>query len=402
MQRHDLLRSETEVDLARQIRSIAGQVRELAAQLDAMRDLGARMGQARELYALLFSAGVHQVEASPRAGGYGLGFGPRLVLFEELARADAGSAMALLSTANGAARAEAAANAMIRQRILGPCLSDTTGRFLLSVPGTEPDRGSDAMNFVYDRSLSTRARAVSGGYEVTGEKWMLNNCGTAAAYLVAVQLEGQQGFAGRAYAFIEAGSDGVSTAPVEKRGLRTAFQGRLQLNRVRVPKPLLLKGPRLSKAALREQTSVAVASHVLELGALSCGVAQAALDVTRAHVETRVQGGKRLIEHQAVALRLAEVAQALGAARALTREGAQLADAQALGLAAAARARAAAVEASRLACARGLDLVGSPGVLESHPLSKLSRDADTLSVPVASSDLLRLLGALNEHEPFTD
>jgi alkylation response protein AidB-like acyl-CoA dehydrogenase len=392
MESHDLLRSETEVDLARQIRHHGPKIRALAAELDAMSDLKARRDAVKKLYALCFDAGLHQVEASTKAGGYALGFGPRLVLFEELSRADAGVAMVMLATSNVVARAEHTANAQVRKRIIEPCMKDTSGAWLLSTPATEPQRGSDAMNFVHDASLEAQARPVSGGYEITGTKWMMTNCGTAAAYQVAVQLGPSRGFAGRAYAFVEASSEGVSAEPVEKRGLRTAFHGTLRLQKVRVPKALVLIGPKLKPEVVREQNSTAIAAHVLEIGTLSVGVAQAALDVVTEHSRKREQSGRKLIEHQAVALRLAEISQAVAAARALMRDGAMLADAGQLDLAAAARARAAAIEASRLAYTRGLDLIGSPGVLESHPLGKLSRDAETLAVPIASPDLLRILG----------
>src|SRR5207302_5448572 len=114
-----------------QIRALAPEVRNLAAALDAERDLTARRAAARRLYAVLFAAGLHQVEATPKVKGYGLGAAARLVLFEELARADAGVAMALLSTSNAVARAEAIGGKALRQRIVTPCIADTSGAWLL-------------------------------------------------------------------------------------------------------------------------------------------------------------------------------------------------------------------------------------------------------------------------------
>ncbi len=62
--------------------------------------------------------------------------------------------------------------------------------------------------------------------------------------------------------------------------------------------------------------------------AKNLGVGMAAFERTAEYVQTYVQGGKILIKHQAVALRLAAMATKLSAVRALLREAAREVDAR--------------------------------------------------------------------------
>jgi alkylation response protein AidB-like acyl-CoA dehydrogenase len=89
-----------------------------------------------------------------------------------------------------------------------------------------------------------------------------------------------------------------------------------------VPKDhLLVQNDALGKAAVYFRPGKIIQA------AKNLGVGMAAYERTAEYVQTYVQGGRILIKHQAVALRLADMATRLSAVRALVREAARAVDA---------------------------------------------------------------------------
>ena len=102
---------------------------------------------------------------------------------------------------------------------------------------TEPNHGSDP------GSMATRARAVPGGYELTGSKMWISNSPIADVFVVWAKCQGGD-FDGRIKGFIlEKGMKGLSAPKIAgKVGLRTSITGEIVMDQVPVPESQLLPG----------------------------------------------------------------------------------------------------------------------------------------------------------------
>lgn len=158
---------------------------------------------------------------------------------------------------------------------------------------TEPDHGSDPGGMV------TRARQVSGGYQVSGAKMWITNSPIADVFVVWARTDD-----GKIRGFIlERGMPGLSTPKIEgKLALRTSVTGEIVMDSVFVSEEQLLpdveglKGPFgcLNKAR-----------YGIAWGAL--GAAEACWHAAREYTLGRTQFGRPLAANQLVQLKLADM-----------------------------------------------------------------------------------------------
>ena len=112
-----------------------------------------------------------------------------------------------------------------------------TGEYIGCFGLTEPNHGSDP------GSMETRARAVPGGYELTGSKMWISNSPFADVFVVWAKCQGGD-FDGRIKGFIlEKGMKGLSAPKIKgKVGLRASITGEIVMDRVAVDESALLPG----------------------------------------------------------------------------------------------------------------------------------------------------------------
>jgi alkylation response protein AidB-like acyl-CoA dehydrogenase len=113
-----------------------------------------------------------------------------------------------------------------------------------------------------------------------------------------------------------------------------------------------------------------------EAAATVLGVGRAAYEYALKYATQRVQGGKPIVKHQAVAMMLAQIAMKLDAVRTQIWRTAWLADrrqpeARTLGLLAKVNASESAFEACKLAS----EILGGAAIMHDHPVEKFLRDA---------------------------
>lgn len=158
---------------------------------------------------------------------------------------------------------------------------------------TEPDHGSDPSSMV------TRAKRVSGGYELTGAKMWISNAPVADVFVVWAKLEneGVRGF------ILEKDTEGLSAPKIKgKLSLRASITGEIVMDKAFVPESALmpniagLKGPMscLSSARLG-----------IAWGAL--GAAEHCWHTARQYTLDRKQFGKPLAANQLIQKKLADM-----------------------------------------------------------------------------------------------
>jgi alkylation response protein AidB-like acyl-CoA dehydrogenase len=203
-----------------------------------------------------------------------------------------------------------------KRKFLPRCAAGAISAFLL----TEPDVGSDPAR------LASTATPVDDGqaYELSGVKLWTTNGVVAELLVIMARVPRSEGHRGGISAFVvEADSPGIT---VERRnkfmGLRGIENGVTRLHRVRVPKENLIGS---------EGDGLKIALTTLNAGRLSIpasatGSSKWALKIAREWSGERVQWGKPLAEHEAVASKISFVAATNYALDAVLELSAQMAD----------------------------------------------------------------------------
>ena len=127
------------------------------------------------------------------------------------------------------------------------------------------------------------------------------------------------------------------------------------------------------------------------IGAQCVGMARAAYEYALAYAADRVSFGKSLLEHQAVAFRLADMATQLEAARLMVHNAARLRDAGEPCLKQASMAKLFASEAAEKICSNAIQVLGGYGYLRDFPVERIARDVRVAQIYEGTSDVQRMV-----------
>ncbi len=168
-----------------------------------------------------------------------------------------------------------------------------SGHFIGCFGLTEPDHGSDP------GSMVTRARAVPGGYEMTGSKMWISNSPFADVFVVWAKDD-----AGAIRGFIlDKGMKGLSAPKIKgKVGLRASTTGEIVMDKVFVPEENAFPDIRGLKGPF---TCLDSARYGIAWGAL--GAAEDCWQRARQYVLDRKQFGKPLAANQLIQKKLADM-----------------------------------------------------------------------------------------------
>jgi acyl-CoA dehydrogenase len=253
---------------------------------------------------------------------------------------------------------------------------------LTALATTEPDSGSDAA------SIHTTARRTDGGYVLSGQKTWISNGGLAEYYVVFATVEPGSGHRGITAFVLERDDPGLSCgAPMRKMGQRAIRNTELFLEDVEIPANRRLGA---EGEGFRGLMGTFDRSRVT-LAASATGLARAALEFARDYAKQRVQFGRPIAEHQAVAFRLADMALRVDASRLLTWRAAELVDAGAGVTTEAAMAKLHASETAMFCTWAAVQTLGGWGYSREYPVEKWMRDAKLEEIEEGTSDIQRLV-----------
>ena len=255
---------------------------------------------------------------------------------------------------------------------------ETLGGFGL----TEPSSGSDVA------SLRTRARRDGDEWVLDGEKAWITNAGHARWYVVFART-GEDGAHGISAFVVPGDAPGFSVGASEhKLGLRASQTAAIFFNDCRIP-----GGNLLGKEGQGFKIAMATLDHSrIGIAAQAVGIHQRALELSVGYARERRQFGKPLAEHQAIQMKIAQMATELEAARALTRAAAALADGGSKDAARfASQAKLYASEAANRACWESLQIHGGNGFSDEYEISKLYRDVRVTAIYEGTSEMQRLV-----------
>jgi len=251
---------------------------------------------------------------------------------------------------------------------------------------TEPDSGSDSASIV------TRATKVDGGYSISGQKAWISNAGLADQYVVFAKTDPTQRAKGVSAFLIKKGAAGLTFGePMKKMGQRAIVCREVFLDNVFVPDEDRLGEEGAGFYGLMETFDI---SRVV-LAAAATGAARAAYEYALDYARTRTQFGKPIIEHQAVAFRLADMATRIQSAWLMTLHAARQLDAgeNVTGLAAMAKLQAS--ETAMFCTWAAVQTLGGWGYSREFPVEQWMRDVKLEEIEEGTSDIMRLVISRN-------
>jgi len=248
---------------------------------------------------------------------------------------------------------------------------------------TEPDAGTDLQGI--------RMRAVKAGdhYVVNGTKtWMSNGIeGNCFAVLVKTNADAKPARAGMSMFIMEKGPGFTVSRKLEKLGYKGIDSGELVFNDFHVPANNLIAD---------EGDGFYAAVGGLELGRINVaargvGIAKAALDASVQYSQMRKTFGKPICEHQAIQLKLGEMATRYEAARLLVENAAQAYDAGRRCDMEAGMAKYFASEAGLENATEAMRIHGAYGYSKEYPIERLYRDAPLLCIGEGTNEMQRII-----------
>lgn len=309
------------------------------------------------------------------------------VLAEEIARGDSGLADKLVQNWKVSVLLRNLAPRPLQEKWFSRLTGEAS--FLLAHCLTEPRGASDRWlpYNVPEAAMHTRAVLEGEHWVINGRKQFISNGYDAGLFVVyANTAPGVGMLQGTSSFLVPRDAEGLSVARCnETIGCRFMNNGELVFENLRVPRDhLLAEGDALGKAGVYFRPGKIIQA------AKNLGVGMAAFERTAQYVQSYVQGGRILIKHQAVALRLADMATRLTAVRALVREAARAvdegsADADAL----CNMAKVFASEEIMKVAQHAMELHGGNGAMLDFGIEKLFRDASIFLHMDATADISR-------------
>jgi acyl-CoA dehydrogenase len=321
------------------------------------------------------------------------------IVNEELAWGDAGITLALLGSVLGLAGI--AANGTAEQLMeWGPqCFGTPEKINLAAFAVSEPDAGSDVSAMrttaVYDEAKDE--------WIINGTKTWITNGGIADLHVVVASVDPALGTRGQASFIVPPGIKGIRQGQkFKKMGIRASHTAEVVLEDCRVPGRCLLGGKekleeRLARAREGKKSQSQAAMRTFEasrpsVGAQAVGIARAAYEYALEYAKERSTFGKKIIEHQGIAFKLADMKTRIDASRLLVwRAGWMGANGKAFESGEGSMSKLYAGETAVWVTEQAIQIMGGYGYIREHPVERWHRDSKIYTIFEGTSEIQRLI-----------
>ena len=313
-------------------------------------------------------------------GGSDVGHVGCAVALEEIAAGD-GAVSTIVSVHNSVGQTPIVDYGTAEQKelFLGPL---ATGAKIGAFALTEPHAGSNAAD------VKTRAVKEGNHFVLNGSKQFITSGQNGDVVIVFAVTNPDQGKRGISAFIVPTNTPGYTVTRIEKKlGLRCSDTAQITFDNMRLTPDLLLG---------KEGDGYKIALSNLEGGrigiaAQSVGMARAAFEVACDYAKDRTSFGDKIINHQAVGFRLADMATEIEAARLLYLNAAQMRDAGQPCLKQASMAKLFASEMAERVCSAAIQTLGGYGYVEDFPLERIYRDVRVCQIYEGTSDIQRMV-----------
>jgi len=247
---------------------------------------------------------------------------------------------------------------------------------------TEAEAGSDI------GGIRTQATRKGDRYILNGTKAFITNAGVAGFYIVFATTDPQKRQIGLNAFIVDGDTPGLTLGAVDdKMGLRASQVGELIFNNAEVPMENLLGA---------ENTGFLIAMQTLDMsrpcmGAGAVGAAREAYEIALAYARDRNVYGRPIIENQAIAFMLADMAIEIDAARLLTWRACWLVDQGMDSTKASSMSKVFATEMAERVCSRAIQILGGAGYTRKWPLEKFYRDVRASQIYEGTNQIQRII-----------
>src|SRR6188768_3068815 len=333
----------------------------------------------------LAELGFMGMMVKPEYGGSGMDTISYVLAMEEVSKVDA-SVSVCMSVNNSLVcfGLQEYANEEQKQKYLVPLAQGKKdgelyiGAFLLS----EPEAGSDAT------SQQTTAEDKGDYYLLNGTKNWITNGNTASTYLVIAQTDVSKGSRGINALIVEKSWPGVEVGAKEnKLGIRGSDTHSILFNDVKVPKE-----NRIGEDGFGFTFAMkTLAGGRIGIASQALGIAGGAYERSLKYSKERKAFGTEIMNHQAIAFKLADMATAIEAARLLVMKAAWTKDEHKDYTLPASIAKLYASEIAQWAATEAVQIHGGYGFVKEYHVERMMRDAKITQIYEGTSEVQRIV-----------
>jgi butyryl-CoA dehydrogenase len=315
-------------------------------------------------------------------GGAGVDALSAAIATEELGWGCGSTALAIAAH-NGLGTAPVAlfGSEKLKQTFLPAVASGNAGLAALAL--TEPGAGSDLKG-----GVSTRAEKDGHDWVINGAKMWCTNASLADFIVTLVRTDPAGGSHSLSLILVPTKTEGLTIGPAEKKmGLKGSYTHSVTYNQVRVPYEYVLGTP---GEGLYQTLSILDGGRI-GIGALSIGLAQAALEEALRYAQERHTFGQPIADHQAIQWMLADAATEIHAARLMIYHAAWLKSENRPYTKEASMAKLFATEMAERVTRNAIQIHGGYGYSAEFPVERLYRDARLMTIGEGTSEIQRLV-----------
>jgi acyl-CoA dehydrogenase len=322
-----------------------------------------------------------------------------MLTLEELAWGDAGICMAIMATTLGVAAIMANGTPAQQMEWIPQCFGTPDDIKIAAFGVSEPDAGSDVS------SLRTRAiyDEATDEWVINGTKTWISNGGIANVHVIVASVEPDLGSRGQASFIIPDGTKGIRMGQkFQKMGIRASHTAEVVMEDCRIPGACLLGGKekldeKLARAKEGKSSSSQAAMATFEasrpaVGAQALGIARAAYEYSLHYAKERTQFGRKIIENQAIAFKLADMKTQIDASRLLVWRAAWMAAQRKPFLnGEGSMSKLYAGETAVRVTEEAIQIMGGYGYIREHPVERWHRDSKIYTIFEGTSEIQRLI-----------
>ncbi|PZC42710.1 MAG: hypothetical protein DK303_000858 [Chloroflexi bacterium] len=346
-----------------------------------------------ELIPIMRELGLFGINIPTEYGGMGLDFTTFAMIFEELSKGWM-SVSGIIGTHHILSYVISVYGTEEQKRRILPKMA--TGEIRGGLALTESEAGSDAQN------ISTTAVKDGEEYVINGRKMFISNGdnGNAFALMAKTDPDSDPRHRGISCFIFEKPTEGFKVGQhLDKLGYRGLDTCELIFDDCRVPADNLIGG---EEGRGFGQVMNGLETGRINVAARAVGVAQAALEASVAYSKKRLAFGKLISEHQAIQLKLAEMASKVHAARLMVYDAARKKDAGERNDLEAAMAKLFASEVCGEVAMEAMRVHGGVGYTKDLPVERYYRDAPLMIIGEGTNEIMKLVIARRLLEKYSD
>ncbi|MEM3761111.1 MAG: acyl-CoA dehydrogenase family protein [Archaeoglobaceae archaeon] len=332
-----------------------------------------------EIYRKAAKLGYIGASVPEEYGGAGMDRLAEAIISIEFTRADSGIGSAIDLAVLGVPMLLKYGSEELKERFIPGVVE---GKKPSAIAVTEPDCGTDVA------AMKTKAVRDGDEWVISGSKTFITN-GSVADYTIvlAKTSETTPPHRGISAFVVETNREGYEARKIRKMGLNCHDTAEIALKNVRVPKENLVGEENRGFYQLMDFFN----ESRVKIGALHLGMAIGAYERALEYAKQRKAFGKPLIEHQAIAFKLADMFTAIETARLLVYKAAWLIDQGAPNPAISSAAKLFASEVAVKVCYDAVQIFGGYGYSKESDVERFFRDARAGTIYEGTSEIQRLI-----------